>query len=89
MSMCRKAQLDAAVRKVKHDHPNDGEIMVAGHLLEQGICVQHAKLCENIHCTDPNGVVRRRSFVVKRRAYYVTDPNEVWHINNHHKLIKW
>ena len=26
---------------------------------------------------------------MKRRKYHVERPNEVWHINGHHKLIRW
>ena len=54
--------------------------MVAGHLLKQGIRVQRAKL---------QGVVERRSVAVRRREYHTKGPNEVWHIDGHHTLIKW
>ena len=63
--------------------------MVAGNLLKQGIRVQRAKLRESIHRIDPQGVVERRSVAVKRRVYHVECPNGVWHIDGHHKLIKW
>ena len=63
--------------------------MIAGHLLKQGIRVQCAKLRESIHRIDPHGVVERRSVAVRRREYHAKGPNEVWHIDGHHKLIKW
>ena len=84
-----ETQLDAVVRTVKQEHPNDGEIMIAGHLLKQGVRVQRAKLRKSIHRIDPEGVAERRSVAVRRRTYHVTGPNEVWHIDGHHKLIKW
>ena len=60
-SAITEVQLDATVRRIKEEYPNDEEIMVADHLLKQGICVQCAKLRESIHCIDPHGVVERRS----------------------------
>ena len=47
-------QLDVIVRDIKRDHPNDGEVMIAGHLLNIGICVQRSKLRESIHRVDPH-----------------------------------
>ena len=38
------ADLDLKVQSVKVTHPNDGEIMLAGHLRSQGIHVPRAKL---------------------------------------------
>ena len=84
-----ETQLDAVVRRVKQEHPNDGEVMIAGHLLKEGVRVQRAKLRRSIHRIDPAGVAKRRSVAVRRRAYHVISPNEVWHIDGHHKLIKW
>ena len=63
--------------------------MIAGHLLKQGVRVQRAKLRKSIHRIDPEGVAERRSVAVRRRTYHGTGPNEVWHIDGHHKLIKW
>ena len=88
-STITKAQLDATVRRIKEEYSNDREIMVAGHLLKQGVCVQRAKLRESIHRIDSHGVVERRSVAVRRREYHARGPNDVWHIDGHHKLIKW
>ena len=71
---------------VKQEYPDDGEVMVAGHLLQQGIRV---KLRESIHQIDSVGVSEKRSVAVRRRIYHVKGPNEVWQIDGHHKLIKW
>ena len=88
-SQISETQLDTIVQGIKQEHLNDGEVMVAGHLLKQGIRVQRAKLRESIHRIDPLGISERRSVAVRRRAYHVKGPNEVWHIDGHHKLIKW
>jgi hypothetical protein len=81
--------LGEVVQQIKQEHPNDGEIMLAGHLLKLGIHVQCAKLRASIHRIDPQGVADRRSVAVKRREYHVSGPNEVWHLDGHHKLIRW
>ena len=56
-SAITEAQLEVTVRRIKEEYPNDEEIMVADHLLKQGIRVQCAKLRESIHRIDPHGVV--------------------------------
>ena len=33
--------------------------------------------------------VARPSKVVKRQVYSVEYPNSVWHMDSHHKLIRW
>ena len=80
-SAITEAQLEVTVRRIKEEYPNDEEIMVADHLLKQGIRVQCAKLRESIHRIDPHGVVERRSVAVRRREYHAKGPNEVWHID--------
>ena len=72
-----ETQLDAVVQRVKQEHPNDGEVLIAGHLLKEGVHVQRSKLRRSIHRIDPTGVAKRRSVAVRRRAYHVISPNEV------------
>ena len=81
--------LDLKVRSIKSTHPNDGEVMLAGHLLSQGIRVQREKLRASIHRVDPTGTAERRSVAVRRRVYHVDAANNVWHIDGNHKLIRW
>ena len=38
------ASIDAIVRGIKVGHPNDGEIMIAGHLSRVGVRVPRARL---------------------------------------------
>ena len=42
-------ELDDKVRRIKHDHPNDGERLMMGHLVSQGIVVQRSRLHASIH----------------------------------------
>ena len=78
--------LDSAVSEIKQSHPNDGERLIIGHLLQAGIVVQRYRIRASIHRIDPIGTVRRRT--IHRRVYNVEGPNSLWHIDGNHKLIK-
>ncbi len=77
------------IRDVKMNHPNDGERMVIGHLRQKNICVPRSRARASIHRVDPINTQLRRSVTVRRRTYYSEGPNTVWHIDGHHKLIRW
>ena len=81
--------LDRMVQSIKEAHPNDGERMVIGHLHHHGIIVPRAKVRASIHRVDPVNTAIRRSVTIRRRVYCVNGPNSLWHIDGHHKLIKW
>lgn len=70
-------------------HPNDGEVLMQGHLLAQGIHISRSKLRASIHQVDHENTQLRLSHVVKHRQYSVESPNSLWHIDGHHKLIRW
>ena len=82
-------QLDELVYHVKLAHPNDGERLMAGHLISQGIFITRARLRASIHRVDPVNTALRRSVVTRRRVYYAEGPNYVWHVDGNHKLIRW
>ena len=82
-------QIDSIIRTIKADHPNDGEIMMAGHLQRLGIRISRARLRASIHRIDPLGVVARGRRIIRRRVYSTPFPNHVWHIDSNHKLIRW
>ena len=82
-------KLDSAISTIKESHPNDGEVMVTGHLLHKGICVPRHHVRASIHRVDPEGVAERKSKAIRRRVYHVPHPNDVWHIDGNRKLIKW
>ena len=83
------SDLDDVIRHIKIDHPNDGEVLVGGHLHAQGIRTQRYRLRAALHRVDPSGIADRRSRAIVRRTYHVEHPNYVWHIDGHHKLIRW
>ena len=80
--------LDQIILEIKNIHPNDGERMIIGHLAQRGKIIQRARIRASIHRIDPVNTAIRRS-VALRRTYHVDGPNSVWHIDGHHKLIRW
>ena len=47
------AALDTLIISIKRDHPNDGEVMVAGHLCRIGVRVTRARMRASIRRVDP------------------------------------
>ena len=82
-------QLDDLIRSIKRNHPNDGEILMQGHLVRMGIRVTRQLLRNSIHRVDHANTVARGRSVVHRRSYSVPYPNFIWHVDSHHKLIRW
>ncbi len=83
------AQLDQQIVHIKTDHPNDGERLMIGHLRYLGIYVPRSRIRASIHRVDPVNTAIRRMVTVRRRRYFAEGPNSVWHIDGHHKLIRW
>ena len=42
-----------------------------------------------MHRIDPVNTTTCCSITVKRRVYHAEGPNAIWHIDGHHKLIRW
>lgn len=82
-------QLDDVIRSIKRDHPNDGEVLMQGHLLRQGIKIPRQELRDALHRVDHSSIVARQHSVIRRRVYSVPYPNFIWHFDSHHKLIRW
>ena len=82
-------QLTEIISEIKGRHPESGEVMVTGHLRQQGIFVQRSRLRKILMDLDPEGIQRRRNQAIKRRVYSVPCPHYLWHIDGNHKLIKW
>lgn len=76
------ATLDSIIHSIKCDHPNDGEVLLQGHLRRVGIKVLRKDLRESIHRVDGDLTQQRHARIIQRRIY-------VWHIDGHHKLITW
>ena len=81
-------ELDDVIRQIKISHPNDGEVMIAAHLKARRIHVPRTRMRASIHRLDPSVRDNMRA-TIRRRVYYVHSPNNFWHIDGNHKLIRW
>lgn len=61
--------------------------MMRGHLWSLKIHVQRERLRRSIKRV--TGTEQQNSHHIYRRTYSVPGPNYLWHIDGHHKLIKW
>ena len=66
-----------------------GEKTVNGFLKAQRVVVQRQRIRDALHCVDPEGSQRRLCKALNRREYHVDYPNDLWHIDGYHKLIRW
>ena len=82
-------ELDEIVKDIKVNFPNDGEVMLQGHMLRLGFKVQRAALRASVHRVDHENTIARRSSTIIRRVYTVPHPNTLWHLDGNHKLIRW
>ncbi|KAF9237395.1 hypothetical protein BU15DRAFT_30727, partial [Melanogaster broomeanus] len=51
--------------------------------------VQYRRVTRSLHRVDRLGQVLHNQEVKRRRKYYVKRPNALWHVDGHHKLIRW
>ncbi|XP_030219379.1 uncharacterized protein LOC115548716 isoform X1 [Gadus morhua] len=84
-------ELDRIVSEIHRRHPNTGYKLMRGHLNARGVRVPISRLQESLRRVDAEGVYMRRLRlrVLRRRQYSVPGPNSLWHIDGHHKLIRW
>ena len=81
--------LDTITRQFVDTHPNSGERSLAGHLRGIGLRIKRSSVRESLFRVDPRGVQARFRQALHRRRYHVCMPNSLWHIDGHHKLIRW
>ncbi|KAF8546223.1 hypothetical protein OG21DRAFT_1377957, partial [Imleria badia] len=51
--------------------------------------VQRERIRLSMQCINPLGRLIHFHAAIKRRVYEVPRSNYVWHIDGHHKLIRW
>ncbi|KAI6139130.1 hypothetical protein BKA82DRAFT_3926344, partial [Pisolithus tinctorius] len=51
--------------------------------------LQYHRVLHSLRRVDRIGQVLRDRRVKRRRKYYAKQPNAIWHIDGHHKLIRW
>lgn len=83
------AELDELVEEFVASFPTAGQKSLAGHLLTLGLHIQRHRVRESLYRTDPWGVEQRSIKILHRRQYKVAGPKSLWHIDGHHKLIRW
>ena len=59
-----------------------------GYLLSQNIRVQYSHVRESQNRVDPDGSMMRQLLTLRRMSYFVHGPQNLWHIDGHHKLIR-
>lgn len=47
------------------------------------------RLRDSLHRVDGLGVQERKKKGLQRRVYKVKGPNDLWHVDTNHKLIRW
>lgn len=62
---------------------------VLGYLCSIGIRVQKQCILSALQCVDCIGRLIRKRAVIRRRRYFSSRPNALWHCDGHHKLIKY
>ncbi len=82
-------ELDSVVGGVQQQYPNWGNRQMYGYLVSRGIRVQMNRVRECQRRIDPQGCVLRRLRNLRRRVYSVQGPQHLWHIDGHHKLIRY
>jgi hypothetical protein len=83
------SDLDLLVKTFRETKPDSGVCYLVEFLRNHGLRVQKARVKASIDCVDPLGQVIRAHIPVWRRTYEVPRPNALWHIDGHHKLIRW
>jgi hypothetical protein len=82
-------ELDAVIQNIQQQFPMCGNKQMQGHLLSRGIRVQQIRIRECQRRVDPEGTIMRRLNCLNRRKYSVPAPRSLYHIDGHHKLIRW
>ena len=65
------ATLDSIIHSIKCDHPNDGEVLLQGHVRSVGLKVRRKDLRDSIHRVDNDQTQQRRAHTIQRRVYFI------------------
>ncbi|KAJ3569874.1 hypothetical protein NP233_g4769 [Leucocoprinus birnbaumii] len=86
------AELDRMVKEYKEKSPTGGIRYLVGAIHGNGLRVQRHRVAQSLLRVDQIGVhlrKRRQQAKIPRTKYSVSRPNALWHIDGHHKLIRW
>lgn len=82
--------LDDLIRKYRNAKPQSGVRYLRGRLRKtHGLRLQKRRIRESIDRVDPFGSALRNYTTTQCRIYEVSRPNALWHMDGHHKLIRW
>lgn len=81
--------LDILLRVFKEKIPDAGLRYVVGFLRKHGLRVQQRRVVSSLKRIDSLGRKLRQHKIIKRVKYSVKRPNALWHLDGHHKLIRW
>ena len=83
------AELDEITLQFVHNNPYSGRVSYQGFLRSAGLRIQQSRVHESLGRVDQRGMQRRFRQALHRRKYSVCMPNSLWHIDVHHKLVRW
>ena len=87
--------LDSLIQEYHQEHPTVGCSYIIGHLhAVHSLCLQQDHVVASLYHIDQlgQGLQAIEQLVGEKKqcmCYHVPWPNALWHINGHHKLIKW
>ncbi len=83
--------LKVHIKDLNKKFPRSGICQIWSMLktLSPPIRVQRDKVAKFLSEIDPAGATMRWAQVIPRRIYSVKSPNSLWHIDTHHKLIRY
>lgn len=83
------SELDVLISEIQRSNPNIGVSMLQGYLKSQGTHVQRRRIRKSVIRINPMRAIVRWQQSITRRSYSVPGPNSLWHIDDHHSLIRW
>jgi hypothetical protein len=81
--------LDTLIRNYKKEKPGSGLQYIIGCIRSKGLRIQEERIRMSLQRVDLLGKTLRARHVIHRRQYAVGRPNALWHMDGHHKLIRW
>ena len=64
-----------------------GEPFISGYFRSKNYHIQRSRVRASINRVEPSNTAIRRGALLKRRTYYVPQPNSLRHIDDNHALI--
>jgi hypothetical protein len=81
--------LDVLVQEFRDKNPHLGLRFLMSYVSRQHLRIQKQRLRDSVERVDPVSSRLRSRQTTRRRRYKVSRPNALWHLDGHHKLIRW